>query len=143
MGLHIGQLLGSEWERNYCSTPNDYQYLVMRNDTNGTEYAYFIGCFGDGNGLPFGTGYAVCEIGSLNAARKYVGTWSRYKPFGNVQICFTSRREGDEGLGGRTLGCYVPGKSAFDNMTETNTLINIVNAMREHGWCVYEKEENH
>ena len=114
------------------SRPNHYQYLVMRNDTNCTEYAYFIGCFGDGDGLSAGTGFAIGEITSPSTGRKYIGTWERYRPAGDTQICFTSSKQYCET--GRTLGCYVPEKSAFDNMTDKDSLLKMVDTMREHGW---------
>lgn len=114
------------------SGPNDYQYLVMRNGRD-RDYAYFIGCFGDGNGLPAGTGYAVCEIWSPSTGRKYkyIGIWERYRSIGDTQICFTSSTSSKDG---HSLGCYVPEKSAFDNMTDKDTLLKIVDAMKKQGW---------
>ena len=110
------------------SRPNDYQYLVMRN--GGGCWVYFVGCFGDGNGLPAGTGYAVCEISSPSTGRKY-GFWERYRSTGDTQICFTSSTSSKDG---RPLGCYVPEKTAFDNMIEKDTLSRIVDTMKKQGW---------
>lgn len=89
------------------SKPHHYQYLVMR---NGSQYAYFVGCFGDGSGLKMGTGYAVCEI--LMAGHKYVGTWERYKPEpdadGNDQVVvFTGSTDVAREGSTKTIGCWV------------------------------------
>ena len=95
------------------SKPQHYQYLVMYNGS--AEYVYAVGCFGDGYGLPKGTGYAVCEI-NMNG-HKYVGTWRRYKPVANadVQICFTSTDSSASPDGDlkKTAGCYMPQESQF------------------------------
>ena len=110
------------------SRPCHFQHLVMR---NGRDCAYVLGCFGDGNGLPAGTGYAVCEISSSSTGRKYIGTWERYQSTGNTQICFTSSTSSKDD---HALGCYVPEKSVFDNMTEKDTLSRIVDTMKNYGW---------
>ncbi len=114
------------------SRPSNYQYLVMRNDEDNAEYAYFIGCFGDGNRLARGTGYAVCEI--VAKGHKYVGNWSRYKSAGDTQICFTASTQGSDWYSGCTLGCYVPEKSAFDNMSETDGHLDVIRKMEAFGW---------
>lgn len=110
------------------SRPCHFQHLVMR---NGGDHAYVLGCFGDGNGLPAGTGYAICEISSPSTGRKYIGTWERYRSTGDTQICFTSSTRSRDG---RPLGCYVPEKSAFDNMTDKGALLKIVDTMKKLGW---------
>ncbi len=115
------------------SRPNHYQYLVTLNE--GTNYAYFVGAFGDGNGLGLGTGFAVCEI--VAKGHKYIGTWQRYKSNGDVQACFTSNTLGLDGYdsGGQfTLGCFVPDKTSFDNMTEVEGHLDIIYTMAEYGW---------
>ena len=117
------------------SKPNHYQYLVMR---NGTDYAYFVGCFGDGNGLKMGTGYAVCEIVSASTGHKYVGTWKRYKPVsaedGNdVPVCFTSKI--DTNLQGtKQLGCFVPDKNSIETAEDQDGKLNIIGTMETYGW---------
>ena len=115
------------------SRPNHYQYLVMLNE--GTNYAYFVGCFGDGNGLGLGTGFAVCEIAAKG--HKYIGTWRRDKSNGEVQACFTSNTLGPDGhdFGGRfTLGCFVPDKASFDNMAEVEGHLDVIYTMARYGW---------
>ncbi len=118
------------------SRPNDYQYLVMRNGRG--CWVYFVGCFGDGDGLSAGTGYAVCEIASTLSHMKYIGIWKRYRPTGDTQICFTS---GTSCKDGPALGCYVPEKSEFDNMSEKSALLRIVDTMRMHGWDFGDQEQ--
>ena len=110
--------------------PNHCQYLVMLND--GANYAYFLGCFGDGNGLGIGTGYAVCEI--VAKGRKYVGTWSRYKKIAEVQPCFTSNSSSPYDYDCFTLGCFVPDKASFDNMTVVDGCLDVIHKMSACGW---------
>lgn len=112
------------------SKPNHYQYLVMQ---NGADYAYFVGCFGDGNGLKKGTGYAVCEVVSASKGHKYIGTWKRYKPVEDVQVCFTSSQEMDDS-GTKTIGCYVPDKTSFENATDVNGQLDVINTLKGYGW---------
>ena len=132
VGLH---LLGK------CSKPNHYQYLVMLNyDAPPRYYAYFLGCFGDGDGLPKGTGYAVCEIYAKD--RKYNGTWKRYKSVGKtsaneeVQACFTSGTERPVGDTNpiHTFGCFVPDKASFDKLAEENGELEVIDKMKKYGW---------
>jgi prepilin-type N-terminal cleavage/methylation domain-containing protein len=118
------------------SRPDHYQYLVM---LNGSDYAYFVGCFGDNNGLKQGTGYAVCEI--VGKGHKYVGTWSRYKPINNdngesAQVCFTSSTEkptNDTDLR-HTFGCFVPDKSTIEAMDDQDGQLDIIGTMKTYGW---------
>ena len=115
------------------SRPQHYQYLVMR---NGANYAYIVGCFGDGNGLKMGTGYAVCEI--VAAGHKYVGTWKRYKPVSDAngndsQVCFTSTIDANL-PGTKQLGCYVPVVGSFTNAQDVNGKLDIIDDMDDYGW---------
>lgn len=65
------------------SLPIDYVYYKIPCMENGveskTDYAYVVGCFGSGEGLAAGTGYAVCELNFASIGKKYVGTFERYK----------------------------------------------------------------
>ena len=135
---HLGILGDIDYQdlKGKRSRPNDYQYLVMK---NGSDYMYLIGCFGDGNGLPKGTGYAVCEIVMKN--HKYVGTWKRYKPVSDpdaaddVQLCFTSNSEHPDGMEDKdTYGCYVPAKAEIDDATSTDGKLDIIAKMVKYGW---------
>lgn len=116
------------------SKPHHYQYLVMR---NGTSYAYFLGCFGDGNGLKMGTGYAVCEI--VADGHKYVGTWKRYKPVTNstgddIPVCFTSASDPNRD-GKKQLGCVIPDRISIDMAADNGSgKLDIVADMEGFGW---------
>lgn len=136
---HIGTLCDIDYQdlKGKRSRPNDYQYLVVK---NGSDYMYCVGCFGDGNGLPKGTGYAVCEIVLKN--HKYVGTWKRYKPVSDpeatddVQLCFTSNNEHPDGMEDKdTFGCYIPLKSEVDSATDSGDgKLDIISKMVQYGW---------
>ena len=112
------------------SRPNHYQYLVM---LNGSDYVYLVGCFGDGNGLKKGTGYAVCEI--VLKGHKYVGTWKRYKAVTDQQLCFTSATTLATNSS-KTQGCYVPDVSTFKNATSNQTTgkLNVIGTMENYEW---------
>jgi len=136
---HFGMLCDINYQdlKGKRSRPNDYQYLVMK---NGSDYAYFLGCFGDGNGLPKGTGYAVCEIVMKN--HKYVGTWKRYKPVSDPnktedqQLWFTSSETVPDGMEDKdTLGCYVPLQTeitAADDQGDGK--LDIIAKLVKRGW---------
>ena len=67
---HIGLQADVDYQdlKGKRSKPVHYQYYVI-SATNNPSYA--IACFGDGNGLKVGTGYAVCEINFTKAGKKY------------------------------------------------------------------------
>ena len=131
---HIGNYCDIDYQelKGKRSKPNHYQYLVL---LNGSDYVYFIGCFGDGNGLKLGTGYAVCEI--VLKGHKYVGTWKRYKSVNDAQVCFTTspeRPEGDTDLT-HTKGCYVPDADTFANTTDNGSgQLAVIGTMENYGW---------
>ena len=133
---HIGSLCDIDYQdlKGKRSKPNHYQYLVV---SNGADYVYCVGCFGDNNGLKKGTGYAVCEIVLKN--HKYVGTWKRYKPLTDSQICFTSdynTKAPNRSDPKDTAGCYVPKQEDFQSTSEvagTGTLA-IITTMKTYGW---------
>lgn len=138
---HLGLLCDIDYQelKGKRSRPNHYQYLVMKNGT--ASYAYFLGCFGNGVGLPKSTGYAVCEI--VVAGHKYVGTWERYKPVEDPtganqegQICFTSSdaHEGDNEE--HTYGCYVGAIGSFDNtvITDDASAKAVIDDLARCGW---------
>ena len=137
---HFGALTDIDWQelKGKRSRPHHYQYLVMY---NGSDYAYFIGCFGDGNGLAAGTGYAVCEIVSLSTNHKYVGTWRRYKSVStdNSQICFTSDKNASSAPDGdlkHLPGCYVPIYTDFPALGADNGSggMTVIDEMIDRGW---------
>ena len=137
---HFGALCDIDWQelKGKRSRPHHYQYLVMY---NGTDYAYFIGCFGDGNGLAAGTGYAVCEIVSISTGHKYVGTWRRYKAVSpdSTQVCFTSDKDASSAPDGdlkHLPGCYVPVATDFPALGSDNGVggMTVIDEMADRGW---------
>lgn len=136
---HIGKQCNIDYAelKGKRSKPVHYQYLVMK---NGSDYAYFVGCFGDGEGLKAGTGYAVCEIVCPSKGRKYIGTWKRYKPYGTsgAQITFstdTTPAEGTSESEGITVNCYVPGGLKDANWEGTDgEMLTLVSGMKNYGW---------
>jgi hypothetical protein len=98
--------------------PNMVQYRVLCGGKGGA-YAYAIGVFGDGDGLPAGTGYAVIEICNPKQRIKRVGTWERYKAIDNSgkQVIFAASGNANE------AGSYkdIDGNAVTaDNANESN-----------------------
>ena len=135
---HLGMLCDIDYQelKGKRSRPNHYQYLVMKNGT--ASYAYFLGCFGNGVGLPKSTGYAVCEI--VVAGHKYVGTWERYKPVEDLatgqegQLSFTNDPTGETDNPEHTYGCYVGANGAYDNITDDAGAQAAINELIQYGW---------
>lgn len=136
---HFGSLADIDYQelKGKRSKPNHYQYLVMR---NGSDYAYFVGCFGDGNGLKMGTGYAVCEI--VANGHKYVGTWKRYKPVGvpeggeDGKICFSQNTTlpANDTDKKHVIECYVPKATDWASMEVDDAQLSVIGDMMQYGW---------
>ena len=116
--------------------PVHFQYCVVK---NGSSYCYVIGCFGDNNGLPQGTGYAVCEInvkGSDGKVYKKIGTWKRYKATTDGQITFATITQGtqDANLKKTCAYCPIPAPESMTNPSASNGTLAMVTFMETYGW---------
>lgn len=58
--------------------PEHMQYAAIMSSSNACYWV--VACFGDGNGFPAGTGYAVAEFNDQANKRKFVATFENYKP---------------------------------------------------------------
>ncbi len=136
---HLGMLIDVNYEdlKGKRSEPVHYQYYVISATNN---FSYALGCFGDGDGLKSGTGYAVCELNFTKQGKKYIGTWKRYKPTddanGAIQFNKTS---GQIDAAGRPVDCYVPEASAFDTVAKAGpedeaTIEGLISNMKAAGW---------
>jgi len=130
---HFGTFCDIDWQelKGKRSKPNHYQYLVMQ---NGSDYAYFLGCFGDGNGLKMGTGYAVCEIVSTTTGHKYVGTWKRWKPVYDAQVCFSTDMTSVDSDLKHTKGCWVPEADIDGTLKTQAQLDELLLNLQKTGW---------
>lgn len=132
-GAHIQNMLDIDYQdlKGKRSKPVHYQYLALSTNTS----SYVIGCFGNGNGLKAGTGYAVCELNFPLANRKLIGTWKRYKSYNDEAgaIGFTNNVDPDEDTG-KVLDCYVPTYQTLSDATDEETVNNIVSLMTGAGW---------
>ena len=116
--VHIQRLIDVDYAdlKGKRSKPTQYRYYAISHVTN---IAYVVACFGEGEGLKAGTGYAVCELNYPKLKKKFVGTWKCYKPVdeSNGQIRFvTNMEDAMDTDSGRPKACYVPTKS--DYMTD-------------------------
>ena len=118
------------------SKPLHYQYYVISATNNPS---YVIACFGDGNGLKAGTGYAVCELNFTAAGKKYIGTWKRYKPQNDQagSILFNSANAISSNTG-KPIDCFVPSAADFAQTHLTQASQNgeppLIDLMRQQGW---------
>lgn len=132
-GAHIQNMLDVDYQdlKGKRSKPVHYQYLALSTNTQ----SYVIGCFGNGNGLKAGTGYAVCELNFPQAGRKLIGTWKRYKSYNDEAgaIAFTNSEDADE-TSGKVLDCYVPKYDDLKAGTTSEEVDNIMNSMTGAGW---------
>ena len=91
-----------------------------------------IACFGDGDGLKVGTGYAVCEMNFKN--KKYIGTWKRYKSVdddaGQLQFATTQVDAGD-----KVAYCYVPDAATYQPSSyDSDVVPQVIKDMEDAGW---------
>lgn len=137
---HVGQpnVLDVNYEdlKGKRSKPVHYQYCALSPTNN---MSYVIGCFGDGNGLKAGTGYAVCELNFTGRQKKYIGTWKRYKPVkdsaGAIQFTHNNALDVD---GTKCSNCFIPTptqiKSDADAAVTTTGEPSVIGFMRTCGW---------
>ena len=117
--------------------PIHYQYLVMKNEAS---YVYILGCFGDNNGLPEGTGYAVCEIcvtGTDGEVYKQIGTWKRYKAATNGQLGFATidAQSNNPTQDKKSAAfCAVPSLATITTATANGGKLDIVRNLQSYGW---------
>lgn len=134
-GGHIQNMLDIDYQdlKGKRSKPLHYQYLALNTNT----LSYVIGCFGDGNGLKVGTGYAVCELNFPAANRKLIGTWKRYKSYNDEAgaVVFTSDNTAVDPNTGKVLDCYVPDyDTELKAATTAAKVDDIVKGMTDAGW---------
>lgn len=124
------------------SKPIHYQYCALSPTNN---MSYVIACFGDGNGLKAGTGYAVCELNFTGIQKKYIGTWKRYKPVKDSSgaIVFTNNNVADVD-GTKYSNCFIPTPAQIQSVvtpaassSSGTTQVgepNVVTWMKNAGW---------
>lgn len=132
-GGHITSLLDIDYQdlKGKRSKPVHYQYLAVSTNTS----SYVVGCFGNGEGLKRGTGYAVCELNFPAAGRKLIGTWKRYKSYNDDAgaIIFTQTYQPDSSVG-KTLDCYVPPATEVNAALNNTQVDSLVKKMTGAGW---------
>lgn len=118
------------------SLPIDYFYFNIPCKES-TDSAYIVGCFGSGNGLAAGTGYAVCEVNLVSQGKKYIGTFERYKAKekGDGQCPYLYLSD-DTTVNGNTVYCPKDFgiTTTIDADDSNNHLPNIIVTMQEAGW---------
>ena len=95
MDLQLSEMQGNR------VMPNHVQFAVV---LNGAQYCYALGVFGDGNGLPANTGYAVMEMEAQNvqtssnasdSSYKLVAQWKNYTGSGTDETSGNQIRFGN------------------------------------------------
>lgn len=108
--------------------PNHFQYCNI--GTTGGSYAYAVGIFGDDQGLPQGTGYAVFEAfvkGASADGVKVVGTWEEYTGLEVTQVNFALTSGSDP-----KYSCKIPGNIL--SQTTVAGVNGLVTSMKSDGW---------
>lgn len=132
---HFATMLDVDYQdlKGNRSKPVHYQYFTISTNTS----SYVIGCFGNGEGLKKGTGYAVCELNFPHLGRKLIGTWKRYKSYNDDAgaIAFTHDDQPDDTVG-KVLDCYVPDHTDVDPtaISDVATLDQYIDTMKAAGW---------
>lgn len=116
--------------------PFHFQYVSGCGGYGMVDYWIAYGCFGDGDGLPAGTGVARIEILNHAVSTKEIATWRRYRPKDGCreQILFAI---GDEYRGEPKAPnrCYIPPTAEL--MSEDPAVFEAaLQKMRECGWDV-------
>lgn len=142
-GLKLDDHVYNKIEVNYADLtgkrlrPHHMKYAVIGN--SGESYLWVVGCFGNGDGLAAGCGYAVAEYNDVANQRKFVATFERYKPLSDGQLSFdistispTVTYTTD-----KPAGVWLP---TFELLVENSSAAgdygNILKAMRLAGWDV-------
>lgn len=114
--------------------PSHVQYVSGCGGYGMSDYWYAHGCFGDGDGLPVGTGEARIDLENVALMTKRVATWRRYRPKDGCkeQILFAI---GDEYMGDPKAPnrCYIPPTAEL--MSEVPAVFAAaLQIMRDYGW---------
>lgn len=130
------------------SLPIEYVYynIPVLDETGSPskkDSAYVVGCFGSGESLAAGTGYAVCEFNFVSVGKKYIGTFERYKAKskdGETSLCpYLYLMDNPVGAGEEVSGIYVhcPKQIPAAQLTADSTngdRPTIVTTMEANGW---------
>lgn len=132
---HIGSQVDIDYQdlKGKRSKPLHYQYCALSPSNN---TCYVVGCFGDGNGLKAGTGYAVCEFNFVNRQKKYIGTWKRYKPVKENQGAITFTNNNAPNSDGKYENCFIPSINQLTTAINANAAgePDVIGFMRACGW---------
>lgn len=95
--------------------PQHFQYISIVGGNMGDARLFGIGVFGDDNGLPKGTGYAVLMFVDPTSKRTFIAQWKRWKPLSALarQVRFTWPG-GAVAVDGHSLGSVAPSEASWD-----------------------------
>jgi type II secretory pathway pseudopilin PulG len=115
--------------------PNHVHYWSAAAGYARGAYAYAVGVFGCGDGLPPGTGYAILEIVNPSLQQKHVLTWERWKKVSADagQITFVSTDEVNSTASTDQNFCWLPTKAEITTEEET-AFAGMLNKLRAAGW---------
>jgi len=132
---HIGTLIDVDYQdlKGKRSKPNHYQYYPISATNN---LSYVVACFGDGDGLKAGTGYAVCELNFTKAQKKYIGTWKRYKPADDSAGAIKFGTDAGTDPSVKLTYCYIPDASTFAQVEQTSAdaVAQVIANFKNSGW---------
>lgn len=116
--------------------PTHVQYVSGCGSYKMGDYWLATGGFGDGEGLPAGTGWAILRLVNMAVDRYIVAEWERYRPMGGCkeQVLFAIGDEykGDPKAPNR---CYIPPTAEL--MSEDPVVFEAaLQKLRDCGWEV-------
>ena len=117
--------------------PHHVKYAVV--GSSGESYLWVVACFGNGDGLAAGCGYAVAEYNDIPNQRKFVATFERYKPMNDGQLGFsiTAITPGTKWIIDNPGSVWLP---EFETLVETSSSSvkygQLLEGMRLAGWEV-------
>lgn len=117
------------------TTPFNFVYYQIPCD-DPLDSAYVVGCFGSGDGLAAGTGYAVCELNLVSKKKKYVGTFERYKAKDKTGSCpYLYLNNGTAAVSGDYVYCPSSiGTAEIGDASDGSERPNVVFDMETAGW---------
>lgn len=121
--------------------PNHFRYMTT--GCAGESFLWVLGCFGAGDGLAAGCGYAVMEFCDVIHQRKFIAIFERYKPISTTQLAFkvptdTMGTTGSDYVTPGTALCgLVPVPQLEIMMNAVNTsYAAVLEQLRLAGWAI-------
>ncbi len=126
-------------------SPDCIVYACAAGSCKGNTYLYVVGCFGNGDKLKSGTGYAILQVNNPNhtANPSFTATWKRWKPKYRTAECTAEQvnliMTTIAGINAmldpaKAENCAYPEELLGDATTPAATFANALTALKTAGW---------